>query len=384
MVGAGPAGLAVALAVRAAGYRPLVLEKTGADEQRVGTALTLWPNALEALAELGAGPRGGADGGLAAAVRALGQPAEGNQIRTADGRLLDDIPASVMRGLGGTGLALLRSELVGVLRDRLGAGTIRTGAHCLGWTRAGDRVVAHLADGTEEVGDLLIGADGLRSAVRRQLLGGRDALRYAGYPVWRGVTEYDLGPAPGLLSMGPGAQFGLFPMRDGRAYWFASLALPAGRATELPAREFLAERFGDWRQPVPAVLAATSDQQILVTDIYDRRPLRRWGCGPVVLVGDAAHPSTPNLGQGTCQALEDAAVLGHHLRRYGHGDQALRAYESARRSRANGLTRQARMFGQIGQWRHPVACWLREQMIRRFPREPRLRQLARTFATRPR
>ncbi|MFY1702679.1 FAD-dependent monooxygenase [Micromonospora sp. WMMA1923] len=383
VVGAGPAGLATAIGLRAAGFDPVVLEQA-AGTGSVGTALTLWPNALAALAAIESDPAGGdPGGGIAAVVHALGQPAEGNQIRAADGRLLDDVPAPTMRSrFGGTGIALLRADLVGALQERLGADVVRTGARCVGWWATADRVTVRLADGTEESGDLLVGADGLRSVVRAQLCGGRDELSYAGYPVWRGVTDFDLGSAPGLLSMGRGAQFGLFPMTHGRAYWFASLPLPAGRGAHLPAREFLSDRFADWHRPVPQVLAATADWQIMVTDIYERRPVRRWGQGRVTLVGDAAHPSTPHLGQGTCQAFEDAAVLGLRLRQGRSVPEALRDYEAARRTRANALTRQARMLGQVGQWRHPAACWAREQMIRRSPRGPRLRQLARMFSFR--
>jgi 2-polyprenyl-6-methoxyphenol hydroxylase-like FAD-dependent oxidoreductase len=370
VIGAGPAGLAAALAVRGAGVESVVLEQVrrfGA----AGTGLTLWPNALAALAVLGAvGP-----------IRTASQPTEGNEIRSSSGELLDVVPGWEMRErFRGTGVGLLRSELLDGLLDQLGRDTVRTGTRCVDYRAEADRVVVKLADGTEESGDLLIGADGIRSMVRGRLLAGADRLRYAGFPVWRGVTEFPLGPAPGLLTMGPGAQFGLFPMRADRVYWFAAMSLPEGRAETIPARPLLIERFGRWHAPIPAVIKATTEERIVVTDIYDRRPLRRWGRGRVTLVGDAAHPSTPNLGQGTCQAFEDAAVLGHELGRHDDIGSALRAYEARRRKRANGMTSQARRLGRLGQWHNPVACWLREQMLKQVPHEPRMRQLSRMFA----
>lgn len=370
VIGAGPAGLAAALAARAAGYTPLVVEQA-AELRPVGTALTLWPNALAALAELN----------LREEVLVVGCPAEGNQIRTATGRLLDDVSGQGMRErFGGTGVTLLRSELVEVLLDRLGRDAVRPGVRCVGYTCGADTVVARFADGSEESGALLIGADGLRSVVRSHLVSGPDPLRYAGYPVWRGIAAYDLGDAPGSLSMGRGAQFGMFPMRGGRTYWFASLRLPRDQAKAIPALPLLRERFANWHAPISEVLSATPPERIIVTDIYDRRPLRQWSRGRVTLVGDAAHPSEPTLGQGTCQALEDAAVLARCLRGTSTIPDALGAYEAIRLRRANGLTRQAAMLGWLGLWRNPLSCWLREQMMTRMPLRLRQRQLAQMFA----
>lgn len=370
IVGSGPGGLATALSLRSAGITSVVFEQSK-KLRPVGTGLTLWPNALAALAVFGADKP----------VRNVGFPAEGNQIRTATGRLLDDVPASWMREVvGSTGIALLRSELIDALLDLLGPGVVRAGARCVGYRANRDRVVARFADGTEEAADLLVGADGLRSVIRSQLHGGGDRLRYAGYPVWRGVTEYPLGTAPGLLTMGPGAQFGLFPMRHNQVYWFATVSLPEARAATLPAHALLLDQFGGWHEPIRDVLDATAQEQIVVTDSYDRPPLQWWGRGRVTLVGDAAHPSTPNLGQGTCQAFEDAAVLGHWLGRHDDVESALRRYELARIDRANGVTTQARRLGQVGQWRSPLPCWLREQLIRYAPRGPRMRQMERMFA----
>jgi 2-polyprenyl-6-methoxyphenol hydroxylase-like FAD-dependent oxidoreductase len=370
IVGGGPGGLATALALRSVGVDALVFEQSGQPGSRVGTGLTLWPNALAALAAFDADKP----------VRDVGFPAQGNQIVVPGGALLDDVPAALMRErFGGTGIALLRSELIDVLLSLLGPDVVRTSMRYQGYRAEGNRVVACFADGAEEVGDLLIGADGLRSVVRSQLHDGGERLRYAGYPVWRGVTGYPLGRAPGVLTMGRAAQFGLFPMRNNRVYWFATVPMAEGHAATLPARAVLLDRFGDWHAPIGAVLAASRPEEIVVTDIYDRPPMRRWGRGRVTLMGDAAHPSTPELGQGTCQAFEDAAVLGRCLGRHPDVAYALERYESVRRARANVMATQARRLGRLGQWGNPLACWLRAQFIRHSPRGPRMRQLGRMF-----
>jgi len=370
VIGAGPAGLATAIALRSRGMEAHVFEQSGRLDG-AGTGLTLWPNALRALATFGADEP----------IREAGLAAEGNEIRTADGRLLDVVSGDQMRArFGGTGIALHRAELVEALVELATTDVVHLGARCVGYSLEGPRVAARFADGSEVAGDLLVGADGINSRVRAQVVARDDLLRYGGYAVWRGVAKLSLGRAPGMLAMGAGAQFGAFPMRDGRAYWFASLTMREGVGRTLPARALLRERFDGWLDPVCDLLDATADEQIVVSDIYDSRPLRRWGRGAVTLVGDAAHPSAPTLGQGTCQAFEDAAALAHRLATPGPIEPALRAYESCRRRRANGMTRQARRLGQVGKWRRPASVWLREQLIGRSPSGPRMRQMERMFA----
>jgi 2-polyprenyl-6-methoxyphenol hydroxylase-like FAD-dependent oxidoreductase len=370
IIGAGPAGLATAAALGSVGIDSVVFEQSRTLAP-VGTALTLWPNALAALATFGADKP----------VSVVGLPAEGNQIRNSTGRLLDDMPAAEMRArFGGTGLALLRADLIEALGTLTEPGSVRTGARCVGYRTDGEGVTAFLADGTSERGDLLVGADGHRSVIRRHLLGGRsDSLRYAGYPVWRGVTRYPLGPAPGSLTMGRAAQFGLFALPGSRVYWFATIPFAEGKARAVPALPLLRERFGSWHDPIGDVLKTALPEDVIVTDIYDRPPLPLWTRGRVTLVGDAAHPSSPNLGQGTCQAFEDAATLAHCLDQCDDIPVALRRYADQRRPRADSFTRQAHRLGRLGQWQNPLACRLRDQTMAHAPRRPRIRQLERMF-----
>jgi 2-polyprenyl-6-methoxyphenol hydroxylase-like FAD-dependent oxidoreductase len=370
VVGAGPAGLATAIALRREGIEPVVYERAG-DEGHVGVGLTLWPNAFKALAAIGA----------ADAVRAVAQPAEGIVIRSARGRLLDETPRAALEArFAESGVALTRAALIDALSGLLDGEIVTRHARCVGVRQERDHVGAVLADGREAAGDVLVGADGFRSVVRHSLsLGGR--LRYAGYPVWRAVTAFDLGRAPGTLSFGPGAQFGTFPLPGGRTYWFATFAAPAGsRVGRSAHKPELRERFGAWHDPIPALLEAAEECEILVTDIFDARPLRRWSRGRATLVGDAAHPSTPTMGQGTSQAFEDAVVLARSLGRCDDVARALAAYEAERRRRANGMVLQARRMGRIGLWKSAPACWFREQLFVRMPRRSRLRQLERLFA----
>lgn len=367
IVGGGPGGLAAAAALRRHGIEPVVFER-GSGE--AGAGLTLWPNAFRALEALA----------LDGPVRAASQPLAGMAMYTSRGQTLFALPAAVLQArFGGPGCTLLRAELVDVLRSALDAACLHEGRSCTGIRADADGVTAVFDDGSEARGDLLVGADGMRSAIRAQLFGPQ-ALRYAGFTVWRGVAGFDLGGRPGATYLGRGLQFGLFALARRRVYWFASANAPEGeREARAGRKRRLLERFAGWPAPIPDVVAATDEAAILRNDTYDLDPLPAWSRGRVVLLGDAAHPCAPTLGQGACQALEDAVVLARCLRAYPVPEQALASYQARRSGRARAITLQSRQVGRTGQWRHPLACWLRDGLLRSTPAALHLRQLETLF-----
>jgi 2-polyprenyl-6-methoxyphenol hydroxylase-like FAD-dependent oxidoreductase len=246
---------------------------------------------------------------------------------------------------------------------------VHTGAafHRLRETEGG--VVADLGDAGTVEAACLVGADGLRSAVRAQLLGDGEPV-YRGYPVWRGVAP---GGAVqhGVLTetLGHGRRFGIVPIGGGRVAWWATANEPEDATDDAEGRKAkLMRMFGGWHRPIPDLIAATPDEDILKNGTYDRPPARRWGRGRVTLLGDAAHPTTPNLGQGGCMAIEDAAVLACSLAQAGDVAAGLRAYEARRRGRTAWITRQSLRYGRIGQWQHGAAVRMREAMFRLTPR----------------
>ncbi len=262
-------------------------------------------------------------------------------------------------------MVLRRAELLSVLRDAAFGAEIRLGARCVGFEQNERRAKAFLADGSSVEGDLLIGADGLHSVIRAQLFGPREP-RYAGYVAWRAITEFEHGRLTPGISLGRGSQFGQVPLKEiNRVYWFATrnLSHRMHGTSENPKPDLLAV-FARWHKPVAELIEATEERAILRTELYDRAPLKRWGRGRVTLLGDAAHPMTPDLGQGACQALEDAAVLTRCLENTNDPVSALRAYEDHRIRRANSFVRASRTFGRLFQLERNLACRLRDRFLK--------------------
>jgi 2-polyprenyl-6-methoxyphenol hydroxylase-like FAD-dependent oxidoreductase len=368
VVGSGIGGLTATLALRRAGL-PVELYERAPELLEIGTGITIQPNAVLALRTLGL------DGALLAAGRSL---ASGRLLRW-DGRRLVSFPAEqVYRRVGAPAVGLHRGTLQRLLLQAVDGEGPRLGRTLVGYETGRDGVTLRFAGGGTASGPVLVGADGLNSAVRAQLLGD-GAPVYAGYTAWRGVAREseDWSIEASSESWGRGRRFGMVPIDGGRIYWYATLTIPrGGRDT---TRGTLLDLFRGWHDPIQALLEATPQPAILRNDIFDRPPSPRWGEGPVTLLGDAAHPMTPNLGQGACQAIEDAVVLARCLAECDEPESGLRRYEERRRARANAVVVAARRLGRIGQWESPLACRFRDALFAALPFSAARRQLAESW-----
>ncbi len=371
VIGGGIGGLAVGVALRRIGVEVAVYERTPTIRE-VGAGIALWPNALNALYRLD----------LIDAIRAICLPERRGRITTWRGEILSETSMrEVQRRFGAPVVVAHRADVQTVLLHALGPERVHLGASCTGFRQDGGGVTARFADGREVQADLLIGADGLHSVVRAQLFGDQPP-RYAGYTAWRGIASgAGLGdPGTGFETWGCGARFGLAHVDRTRVYWYGTINAPEG-GTDAPRgrKQEVLSHFHDWHTPIPAVIAATPEAAILRNDIYDRPPLRTWSRGRVTLLGDAAHPTTPNLAQGACQALEDSVVLAQALRVSPDVGAALRRYEARRVKRANGITLASRRIGEVGQWANPVACRVRDAVMKRLPQAAQMQQLEATL-----
>jgi 2-polyprenyl-6-methoxyphenol hydroxylase-like FAD-dependent oxidoreductase len=354
IVGGGPGGLAAAIALRRVGIASTVFERAS-ELREVGAGLSLWSNAIIALARIG----------LADAVIARGTVLERALTLTADGRQLSDTPlGDIGRRVGQPSLCIHRAELQQVL---VTAARPVLGAECVGVTEDADGVTLRFADGRVERGCLVIGADGIRSAVRAHLHGPAEPRR-AGYVAYRGIAHCDLPeavPDRSRLVLGPGAQAGIFPCGNGRVYWFATAPAPVAPPAEplVDLKTLAVDSFRTWLPLLTRVIGATEATAVMRHDISDLAPVWPWGRGRVSLLGDAAHATTPNLGQGACQALEDAVVLADCLGQDGPTAAGLRRYELARQQRTERIVRLSRSMGKVLQWRNPVKVWLRNLLM---------------------
>ena len=368
IVGAGIGGLSAAIGLRQAGIEVEVFDKAS-ELREAGAGLLLGANGIKALDHLGVG----------GAVRRAGAKTLAAELRSQDGARLAGFSAPEVRARAGAdSYAIHRTDLQSVLLDAAGRESVTLGAECERFAQDAGGVRLNLSGGREKRGDFLLGADGVHSVVKERLFG-PSKLRYAGYTAWRGVAEVDPDAAPAganFETWGCGTRFGYADLGRGRAYWFATRNAPEGGFKDSDGgREALLRFFRGWHEPIEEVIRTTREEAILHGDVYDRAPLSRWGDGRVTLLGDAAHPMTPNLGQGACQAIEDAATLARCFHETHELEKALGLYEARRTRRTAYIARLSRLMGRVGQAENPVLCRVRDAAVRATPDTLKLRQL---------
>lgn len=336
----------------------------------MGAGISLWANAIRALDALG---RGNVVRGASAAYDVGG-------LRAWDGAVLTAVSTEELTRLFGIPVIVMhRADLLAALSNAMAREDVRLSARCTSVHQDRDGVMAQFADGRRVHGDLIVGADGLTSVVRAALHGD-DRPRYAGCTAWRAVVSFDTRAVQATETWGRGNIFGQVPISGNRVYWYAARTAPQGGRSVSPKSE-LRRLFEGWHDPIEALIDAADESRILRNDIFDRPVLKRWGAGRVTLLGDAAHPMTPFLGQGACQALEDAVALGKRLRGATDIPAALRAYEAERIPRANALVKRSRQVGRIARLRNPLAVAIRNGVLRRITPQVQARQLARMIGT---
>ena len=369
IVGGGIGGIATAVALHRAGFNAVVYEK-GERLREVGAGMMLWPNATRVLRELG----------LLEEVLACSPPNTHFLVRASSGKVLMnialgqfDVPAVCMR----------RADLLNVLLTALPPERIRLGHDLQGLIQSRDKVRLHFGGGLVKEHDAVVGADGIRSRVRSELFGKAEPI-YRGYTVWRGVAQYGGDAQPpnsNSETWGAGKRFGILNTGHKRFTWYATSNVPSNHLDAPDGRKReLQDMFAGWHEPVADLIDASQEEEILKNGARDFAPLRRWGDGLVTLLGDAAHPCTPNLGQGGCMALEDALVLAKCFEREASLYRALRSYEALRFQRTRGIQQRSLFMGRIGQWQNPLLVTGRRVVTRLLSPKLIERNLRRVYA----
>jgi 2-polyprenyl-6-methoxyphenol hydroxylase-like FAD-dependent oxidoreductase len=368
VVGGGIGGLTTAIALRRKGIEVSVYERAP-QLGEVGAGITLWPNATRALINLG----------VAAELIAEARRFAFASIRKPDGSVISrNSPAAIERFFDAPCVAVHRADLHAALVASLPSNILNSGAECISVESSASKSRVFFKDGRSDEADVVVGADGIRSAVRAAILP-QIRTRYAGYTAWRGIAQVG-GIEETSETWGHGARFGIVPLSRDRVYWFATENAPAGtilsEEQRIPA---LLDRFGRWHEPISRLIGSTNSEHLLRNDIHDIAPFSPWSSGRVVLLGDAAHPTTPNLGQGACMAIESAVALAEELGA-NEADVGIRRYEARRMKRTAEITNMSWRIGRMAQMESGVGRAVRDLALRAIPASLSERQVVSLIA----
>jgi 2-polyprenyl-6-methoxyphenol hydroxylase-like FAD-dependent oxidoreductase len=361
IIGGGIGGLTVAIALQQKGFHATVYENAP-QLKPLGAGLGLAANAMKALAALG----------IDQDVLEAGKILKTLYIKDKRGRILtatDSIRLSARYG-SVNNFTIHRADLHQVLISKLSPGTLLTGKGCTGFQQEDNQISIRFGDGTSVQADAVIACDGIHSIFRKKLVPA-SLPRYAGYTCWRAVVEV----SPDAWDMdntfetwSEEGRFGIVPLSKNRLYWFACVNTTANNARmQSWGVEDLRKHFGEFHAPIPQILMETRDEQLIWSDIVDIAPLDKFAYRNIVLLGDAAHATTPNMGQGACMAIEDSIVLANCLQQGTSIKESFLQFEQKRLARTAKIVESSRLIGRMAQLENPWLVRLRNAVLRLTP-----------------
>ena len=365
IIGGGIAGLTFAHSLSKEKYQIYIFEKKK-EFGEVGAAISVFPNALSVMDKIGL---------LNPILRTSGK-FENVFLKTKNGQILSksapksDYPV----------ICIHRTDLHSILLSDIKAElNTNKSLMCLNYIE-NDQIEITFNDKSKFVFDAVIGADGIHSAVRKQIIDNEDPI-YRGYNIWRGVvkTKFDSGYAS--ETYGIGKRVGIVPIKDGVYGWWATCNEDFLKNDEPEGTKVKLKRlFGDWHDPIPDLIENT--EEILKNSLCDRIPQKGWTKGNVTLIGDAAHPSTPNLGQGGCMAIEGAYLLASCINKYGLSNKAYNTYEKHQFTRSKKIVTESLKLGKIGQITNPILIFLRNFFFKVIPSSVTMKMIDKYFSFR--
>jgi FAD-dependent urate hydroxylase len=337
IIGAGMGGLTAGIALKQAGYTVEIYDRVKI-LRPAGAAISLWSNGVKVLNRLG----------LERAIAAVGGQMDRMAYYASTGETLTDFSLQpLIEQVGQRPYPVTRTELQQVLLNAVGSEMVRLGSRCIAIKQDETSVTACFEDGHQATGDVLIAADGTHSVLRSSVLGYKVERQYVGYVNWNGLVpaSEDLAPKNSWVQyVGEHKRASLMPVGSDRFYFFLDVPLPKGTTNQPDFyQEELSSFFKGWAEPIQHLIQRLDPATTARIEIHDVDPLPTLVQGKVALLGDAAHGTAPDVGQGGCQALEDAFVLTNYLRSTTlNVEDALKRYEAARIERVARIIKLAR------------------------------------------
>lgn len=372
IAGAGITGLSLGLALQKTGFQEFEIFERAAELNEVGAGIMLQPNAMKVLDWLGLGDR------CREAGKVIGMAditdARLKSISKTDEQAITDTSGQKI-------IAIHRARLQEILFDALPAGKIHL-AHTLeDFSSHENELTLFFKDRSSVTTDLLLGADGIHSMVRTKLFP-HSTLRYSGQTCWRGLADYNL---PDLIrgsakeAWGYGLRFGFVSISPGQVYWFAvEKAAPGGKDEKSGLKDRLLKTFRKFHPLVLGMIDQTKVESILRNDIFDLRRLDSWSQDRIGLFGDAGHATTPNMGQGACQGIEDAYYFSRLLSGKENPKEVFRIFEEKRRRKVDFIVNNSWQLGRLAH--HPVGSPFVKLIMRLTPKKLIERQMHQLFA----
>jgi len=370
IIGGGIAGLTAAIAFKKAGLETVVFE-AATDIKPAGAGLGLAPNAIKGLEKLG----------IADGIIPLGRKLPSFKILDRKGRVITENDSNkISEKFGLDNFTIHRHKLHAFLLSQLPPDTVITGKKAMDLESADGRKRIVFNDGNVYETDYLIVADGMNSEIRNKICPSA-ARRYAGYTCWRAVVN---DPTNSITyaseTWDTTGRFGIVPLRGNQIYWYACIkSRAANEVFKSYTAADLCRHFENFHNPIKSILAATQNNRLIHNDIYDLVPMANYAFGNVLIMGDAAHGATPNLGQGACQAIEDAATLYALLAEDLSLEKVFQSFEKRRIEKTHFVINQSRKVGEIAQLSSPFLAMLRNTALRLAPRSIQERQFEKLY-----
>lgn len=356
IVGAGIGGLTTAIAFEKLGYAATVYEGSPSIKP-VGAGLGLGGNAVGAFKVLG----------IDQAVIAQGNLFQNFPILNQHGKLIYKVNSEKIRSrFSVENFTIHRAALHAALTAEIKHSEIVLDKRLAKIEPAAGAYKLIFEDGSHAIADILIGADGVHSKTRN-FVNPSGKVRYAGYVCWRAVTENEIGIETGFETWGRNGRFGAVPLANNQIYWFLCINAASPRQHQVLSKNDLAQLFEDYHDPIPQIINATPNEALVYNPIIDLKPQKHFAKERVLLIGDAAHATTPNLGQGACQAIEDVATLYQILQKEQNIEKAFKAFGKKRLKRTHYIVNTSYRVGQVAQLENPLLCALRNALFRAMP-----------------